>query len=233
MILRILNGILLFVWAFFLFWLLTYGKGDLIRLLHPRLWWVLGVAVAVLGLFLIALIIQKGHTKGERPLLLEIPGILTMLVPLLYFSLATEARLDGTSLQNRMIQGDNGMYLNSLPPFEIFDETQSSGMVFSKILRKPLDFEGQQVEVVCQSLVNEQLPQNIAMCYRYVITCCAADALPAFIFLSHTEETALENDRWVKINGPLSIIRNNGMEFPSITIEGVEYVEEPAFPWAM
>lgn len=233
MILRILNGILLFAWAFFLFWLLTFGKGDLIRLLHPRLWWVLGIAVVVLVLFLVSLIIQDGHPKSDGPILMEFPGILTLLVPLLYFTLAAEARLDGTSLQNRMIQNDNGMYLNSLPPFTLFDESQSSGMMFSKLLRNPQDMVGQQVEVVCQSLVNEQLPPDIAMCYRYVITCCAADALPAFIFLSHTSETALENDRWVKINGPFSIIRNNGMEFPSITVETVEYVEEPAFPWAM
>lgn len=233
MILRVLNSILLTVWALFLFWLLTFGKGDLVRLLHPRLWWGLGIAVVVLVLFLVSLIFSNRHTKSDKPILMEFPGILTLLVPILYFSLAAEARLDGTALQNRVIPSDNGMYLNSLPSFEIFDETQSSGMVFSKILRKPKDFEGQQVEVVCQSFVNEQLPENRAMCYRYMITCCAADALPAFIFLSHTREMTIENDRWVKINGPLSIIKNNEMEFPSVEIESFEYVEEPAFPWAM
>ena len=233
MILRIFNVILLSVWAIFLFWLLTFGRGDLVRLLHPRLWWGLGIAVVVLVLFVASLIFSNRHTKSDKPILMEIPGILTLLVPILYFSLAAEARLDGTSLQNRIIQSDNGMYLNSLPSFEIFDETQSSSMVFSKILRKAKDFEGQQVEVVCQSLVNEKLPENITMCYRYMITCCAADALPAFIFLRHTSEMAIENDRWVKINGPLSIIKNNEMTFPSVEIETLEYVEEPAFPWAM
>ncbi|MBM9514403.1 TIGR03943 family putative permease subunit [Desulfogranum marinum] len=233
MILRILNSILLSVWAIFLFWLLTFGRSDLVRLLHPRLWWVLGIAAVVLVLFLVSLVIPNRHAKSDKPIFMELPGILILLVPILYFSIAAEARLDGTSLQNRIIQSDNGMYLNSLPSFGIFDEPQSSGMVFSKILRKPKDFEGQQVEVVCRSLVNEKLPENIAMCYRYMITCCAADALPAFIFLSHTSEMKIENDRWVQINGPLSIIKNNGMEFPSVEIESLKYVEEPAFPWAM
>lgn len=233
MILRILNIILLSVWAIFFFWLLTFGRGDLVRLLHPRLWWGLGVAVVVLVLFLVSLIFSNKHTKSDKPILMEFPGILTLLVPILYFSIAAEARLDGTALQNRIIQSDNGMYLNSVPSFEIFDEPQSSGMVFAKILRKPKDFEGQQVEVVCQSLVNEKLPENIAGCYRYMITCCAADALPAFIFLNHSSETEIENDRWIKIKGPLSIISNNGVQFPSVAIKAVEYVEEPAFPWAM
>lgn len=233
MILRILNIILLSVWAIFLFWLLTCGRGDLVRLLHPRLWWGLGIAVVVLVLFIVSLIFSNRHTKSDKPILMEFPGMLTLLVPILYFSIAAEARLGEASLQNRVIQSDNGMYLNNLPSFEIFDETQSSGMIFSEILRKPKDFEGQQVEVVCQSLVNEKLPENVAMCYRYMITCCAADALPAFLFLSHKGKMEIENDRWVQINGSLSIIRNNGMEFPSIEIEALEYVEEPAFPWAM
>ena len=126
MILRILNIILLAVWAFFLFWLLTFGRGDLVRLLHPRLWWGLGIAVVVLVLFLVSLIFSNRHTKNDKPILMEFPGILTLLVPILYFSLAAEARLDGTALQNRIIQGDNGMYLNSLPSFKIFDEINTA-----------------------------------------------------------------------------------------------------------
>jgi putative membrane protein len=233
MILRLLNIALLSVWAVFLVWLLTFGKSDLIRLLHPRLWWVLCIAVVVLVFFLISLIISHEQTEKKKSLLLEFPGILILLIPLLYFFVAKDARLDGSTLQNRIIQNDNGVYLNNLPSFEIFDDSESSDMFFSKILREPQKYEGQDVEIVCQSFVNEELPEKIAMCYRYMITCCAADALPAFIFLSHLEEFELKNNQWVKVNGPLSIIRNNEMEFPSVKIDTIEYVEEPAFPWAM
>ena len=233
MMLRLFNTTLLSLWAVFLVWLLTYGKSDLIRLLHPRLWWVLCIAALVLMLFIISLIIPSGKIDKNKSILFEFPGILIPLVPCMYFFIAKDARLDGTSLQNRIIKDDNGIYLNNLPPFKLFDDSKSGDMLFSKILREPKKYEDQDVEVVCQSFVDEKLPENTAMCYRYMITCCAADALPAFLFLRHQHELAIENDRWVKVKGPLSIIRSNDMEFPAIKIDTIEYVEEPAFPWAM
>lgn len=233
MILRLINIALLSVWFVFLVWLLTYGKSDLIRLLHPRLWWVLCIAALVLMLFLVSLIIPYGQTEKKQSILFEFPGILILLIPFMYFFIAKGARLDGTSLQNRIIINDNGFYLNNLPPFALFDDSRSGDMSFSKILRQPKKYEDEEVEIVCQSFVDEKLPKNTAMCYRYLITCCAADALPAFIFLTHQNELEIENDRWVKVNGPLSIIRNNNMEFPSVKVDTLEYVEEPSFPWAM
>lgn len=231
--LRLLNLVLLSLWAVFLVWLLTYGKSDLIRLLHPRLWWVLCIAAFVLLLFLVSLIIPYRQPEKRKSILFEFPGILILLIPFMYFFIAREARLDNTSLQNRIIINDDGVYLNNLPPFELFDGSGSGGISFSKILRQPKKYKDQDVEIVCQSFVDEKLPENTAMCYRYLITCCAADALPAFIFLSHQNEFEIENDRWVKVNGPLSIIRNNNIEFPSVKVDTLEYVEEPSFPWAM
>jgi len=233
MMLRLLNILLLSAWAIFLAWLLTYGKSDLIRLLHPRLWWVLYIAVLVLMFFLASLIISFGQIEKKKSILFEFPGILILLIPIMYFFIAKEARLDGTSLQNRIIKNDNGVYLNNLPSFQLFDESKSGDMLFSKILREPKEYEDKVVEIVCQSFVDEKLPENTAMCYRYMITCCAADALPAFIFLRHQNELEIENDRWLKVSGPLSIIRNNDMEFPAVQVDSLEYVEEPAFPWAM
>ena len=233
MVLRLFNIALLSLWATFLLWLLTYGKSDLIRLLHPRLWWVLSIAVVVLILFLVSLIFSREDSKQNKLALLELPGLLILAIPLLYFFIAKDARLDATSLHNRIIKNDNGAYQNTLPDFEVFGLSKSPEMLFSKILRDPKKYENQDVEVVCQSFVNEELPENTAMCYRFMITCCAADAMPAFIFLSHSDEQTIENNKWIKVNGPLSIIDNNGMEFPSVEAKSIEYVEEPAFPWAM
>lgn len=232
MMLRLFNIVQLAVWAAFLVWLLTFGKSDLIRLLHPRLWWVLSVAVIVLILFLASLVTCFRQTE-KKSLLIELPGIVTLLIPVLYFFIAKDARLDETSLQNRIIQNDNGVYQNNLPSFEIFDKSKSSDMSFSRILRDPQKYENHDVEIVCQSFINEKLPENTAMCYRYLITCCAADALPVFFFLSHQDQLKIENDRWVKVKGLLSIIKRDDMQFPSVKIDTLEYVEEPAFPWAM
>lgn len=232
MILRALNIALLSIWTFFLLWLLSFGKGDLTRLLHPRLWWILGLAAFVLILFIFSYIAGKEDEKSKS-VLNELPGMLILLVPVLFFSLAKDARLDTQSLQHRLIKNEKGEYINNFPFFDTSDVSQSDKLSFSKLLRNPGKYENQDVEVVCQSFSSDELPKNTAMCYRYLITCCAADALPAFIFLSHQDELKIENDKWIKVNGPLSVIRKQDMSFPSVQVESLEYVDEPDFPWAM
>ena len=140
MALRLLKIILLFLWAFFLFWLLTYGKSDLIRLLHPRLWWVLLIASIVLLLFLATLCRSQARMNNGKSLLLEVPGLLILLVPILYFTIAQDSRLDSTSLQKRIIRDENGAYLNNLPNFEAFGLPDSPNMVFSSIWEELTDF---------------------------------------------------------------------------------------------
>lgn len=233
MITRSLNITLLLVWALFLLWLLTFGQVDLVRLLHPRLWWVLGIAAGVLIFFLLSLVIPHGYKDKGNSLLIELPGALILVVPLLYFATAKDARLDAASLKNRMIQNESGMFLNNLPSIDIFDQSETGDMTFSKILKDPEKYQSQEVDVVCQSFVHENLPQNSVMCYRYLITCCAADALPAFLLVRHPEGVAIENNQWMKVNGSLSIVNYNDMETPTIDMTEFEYVEEPEFPWAM
>jgi uncharacterized repeat protein (TIGR03943 family) len=231
MISKSLHLAVLAVWTLFLAWLLSFGREELGRLLHPRLWWVLAVAVLALLFFLLSLIFSQGRKDEGKILSFELLNLLILLVPLLYFLPAKEARLDAASLENRLIRDADGLFSNTLPSFGIFGGSDSAEMLFTRIIREPRQFDQQEVEVVCQSFVHEDLPDNTAMCYRYMITCCAADALPAFLFLSHQDQ--IENNRWVKIIGSLSIIERESMEFPSIAVDTLQYVEEPDFPWAM
>lgn len=233
MITKSLNIIALLVWAVFLAWLLTYGKSDLVRLIHPRLWWVLGIAVVVLALYLGSFIPPFSLRTPGKSLVIELPSILILLAPVLYFSVARDARLDGASLHNKITQTDRGVFLDSVPSFGIFDDGSTDAMSFSKIIRQPGNYQNKEVEIVCQSFVNDKLPEDTAMCYRYWITCCAADALPVFVFLKNRKELEIENDRWIKVQGPLSLFYNNNMEFISIDAQMIEYVEEPSFPWAL
>lgn len=232
MILSWFKILVLVVWLLFLGWLLSYGKNDLVRLLHPRLWWILYAAFWVLLIYLVAFW-RKGDWGKQKGSLLELPGLLILLVPVLYFLHAKDARLDGATLQNRIIANDNGIYLHVPPFLPGAGDGSADEMVFSKIFRDPKEYLEEEVEVVCQSFVHEDLPENTAMCYRYLITCCAADAMPIFLILKETEGHALENDRWVKVTGPLSLHHNNGVDFPAIRLKKAEYVKEPSFPWAM
>lgn len=233
MVLRLLHIAMVTVWALFLGWLLSFGRDDLMRLIHPRLWWILGVGVVVLCLFLISLVKSLPKAPGAKSAFLELPSLLVLLVPLAFFMLAKDARLGGVAAENRFAKTEDGMYVNTIPPAELLEETETDSLSFSKVVRQPEAYVDRDVSIVCQSYSSEKLPENTMMCYRYLITCCAADALPVFIFLTDLDGRQIDLHQWIEVKGPLSIEEKFGKEFPTVKLDSFEYVEEPDFPWAL
>ncbi len=232
MMLRLLHLGMITVWALFLGWLLSYGRADLMHLIHPRLWWIIGLGVAVLCLFIISIVKSFSKPSQNKSSFLELPSLLVLLVPLVFFLLAKDARLSGVAAQNRFAKTDNGMYLNTSLPSEPASTPESKQLPFSQIIREPEKYENQEVEIICQSFGNEKLPENTMICYRYLITCCAADALPVFVFLTDINKQEIEYHRWIKVTGPFSLQENFERKFPTVKVDQWKYVEEPDFPWA-
>jgi putative membrane protein len=74
------------------------------------------------------------------------------------------------------------------------------------------------------------LPKNNVICYRYLITCCAADAHPLFIVLQRPKGLAIENDAWISTRGKITLIqKHNQSSCPGN--KDARYVNEPAFPY--
>ena len=87
--------------------------------------------------------------------------------------------------------------------------------------------------MVCQTLVDRRLPPNIVMCYRYLMNCCAADALPLFLFIKHQEGAEIANDQWIHAKGTVGIQKNEGIEVPVLELQRMVAVEEPPFPFLL
>ena len=232
MILHILKGLTLGLWAIFLVWLISAGQDHLVRLLHPRLWWIVGTGAVVVLLFLGVHICSKPPRQNSRNILLQLPALLVLFLPFLYFAQAKEARFDQSTFKQRGLQSNKGFIQGEVPWLKSRersgDEDENSLM---SLIREYDTYRDSEAEVVCQTFVDSRLPQNLSMCYRYLMTCCAADAVPVFIFLRHPETLNITNDAWVRVKGPVSHIENQATAVPVLDIETVTYVEEPAFPW--
>ncbi len=232
MILHILKGLTLALWTAFLFWLLNTGQDYLIRLLHPRLWWIVGAGAIIVLLFLGVHVCSRPLRQISNTLLLQLPGLLLLSLPFLYFVQAKDARFDQSTFKQRGLQNDQGFIQGEIPGLmsntSKGDEEEDS---LISIIREYESYRDSEAEVVCQTFVDSRLPENLSMCYRYLITCCAADAAPVFIFLRHPETLNITNDAWVRVKGPVSHIESQATAVPVLDIDTVTYVEEPAFPW--
>jgi hypothetical protein len=64
--------------------------------------------------------------------------------------------------------------------------------------------------------------------YRFVITCCVADAVPATALLEGSQ-TGLE-EQWVRLRGRLSFTGAT-QDIPQLSVDSIEPVAEPANPY--
>jgi len=241
-VLQIVKIIILAAWTAFFGWLATFGQQQLGRLLHPSLWWLVGAATVVLILFLAVNLCRQLPAAHQGDGWLKWPSLLILLVPLLYFIPAQSGRFGAETLAKRGIQttagfipqavnsedeesDDNG-YPPPLPARKADTDTP-----LTRLSMEPQNYEGKEVEIVCQTFVDERLPADLFMCYRYLISCCAADAMPVFVFVKYAEARSVKNDQWIRAKGAFSRIENAQIMVPSIQTENVEYIDEPPFPY--
>lgn len=142
----------------------------------------------------------------------------------------TEAQQPVEAADNSGAQGSETVLSPSMPGPT--DEEEDDGPSFRQVVTNPDQFAGKTVEVVCQAMNDKSLPANQFLCYRFRITCCAADAQPVFLFVKkNTSSQSYRNDSWVKVKGPVSVHKIRGQQFALIREASITAEKEPSFPF--
>lgn len=238
--LQISKIVILAEWALFFGWLVTYGQSSLGRLLHPNLWWLVICATVILVLFLAVNLRRQVASSQQNNFWLRWPSLIILLVPLLYYIPAQKARFNAATLEKRAIQTESGFIPgdiaekapanNDYPP-PLAERDAPSDIPLTRLSTSPEEYLGKEVEVICKSFIDPHLPDDLFMCYRYLITCCAADAMPVFLFVKHPGAKAVKNDVWVRVKGPFSLIENAKVQVPSLQTDSILYIDEPPIPY--
>lgn len=225
---------LLLIWASFFLYLLSFGRGALAKLLHPGLWWLVGGGGVILLLFLFVSLAKKAKQSRKSPYM-ELTSQLVLLIPILFFIQFRTASFNESTFINRTVDSDAMLRMQAFQEEVARDIAEANGQgetSLTSLYFQAESFVGEEVEVVCQTFVNESLPEQRAMCYRYLITCCAADAQPIFVFVNTKNLEAVFGERWVKVKGTVEYTGEKGKQVITINADSLEYVKEPAFPYA-
>jgi uncharacterized repeat protein (TIGR03943 family) len=167
------------------------------------------------------------------------PALLLLCLPLLFFLQIPGARFSNDTFQMRRLSPTSlnapDYSMDPAVPTPGTDESAAADpageVSLLQLYSKQENYLDTEIAVRCQTFVDSRLPENTVMCYRYLITCCAADARPLFIFLQHPKGLAIENDAWISTRGKMTLIKNDKLSIPALKIEDVLYVDEPAFPF--
>jgi len=230
----VLKNCILALWAGFFIWLTTAGQQHLARLLHPKLWWLVICGAVVLLLFLAVNLKRPRVSSGQISLWWRWPTLLILIVPLAYCMMLSTARFNSQTFAQRALQDSEGAAAPGFAAPESGEEEAGEGAAEISLTRlnaEAASLAGQEVEAVCQAMSDAKLPAGLMVCYRFRITCCAADAQPVFIFVTKPKGAAPVNDSWVRARGRLSVYEHHGYAIPLITTDAVVSEKEPAVPF--
>lgn len=89
-------------------------------------------------------------------------------------------------------------------------------------------FEGFTVSVNAQVYRNPNITRDGEfLASRLLMSCCAADLVPTGIICQYTDADAMPDDRWVQIEGSLTVIDYQGRQVPAIQVTSLSEGKEP------
>ena len=224
------------LWAAFFLWLFFVDRIHLARLLHPKLWWLVISGAVILLLFSVVTVRRLRTPRHVEPLRWTWPSIAIMLVPLWYFGSLQSAQLGSHAFLKRTTLENIEPFKKSkdLPGKPVVVAASEPGAVtsLSRLVLDPGQYRGKNADILCQAMKSDRLPQNQFICYRFRITCCAADAMPVFTFVQLNQTASPPTqDAWGRVQGTLSVHTIDNLIFPLIQNATFTPEKTPSFPY--
>jgi uncharacterized repeat protein (TIGR03943 family) len=104
-------------------------------------------------------------------------------------------------------------------------------VLLSLLDNDPEAFVGEKATVSGFVYRDEGFEEDRFMVSRFVVTCCAADALPVGLYVSWPESRTLAEDQWVEISGQFELRGIDGKQIPVLMAETVTLIDIPDQPY--
>ncbi|MFH0730980.1 MAG: TIGR03943 family protein [Pseudomonadota bacterium] len=224
--------------------------------LRPELGLLLGLAYFIAMGFMVATLMGTHRTVPDFSAVLR---ALILLLPVLYLMIMGDNRLGGSAFKNRFVgPAVLTMERNDMDRKDELDprpwkkekaspaspESDAIGSAAQRALREPTileifknpkRYDGQRVIVSGMILRDEKLGPHFGgrdtAVYRFLMTCCAADALPLAIALDSKFAQPFEKDQWVRVAGIFRLVKIHDKPVPFMEDPVITPAEAPAFPY--
>jgi uncharacterized repeat protein (TIGR03943 family) len=248
---RWLNPFVFAAWTLFLIYLLISQRYA--AFLRPEFGLLLALAhLIALGFTLTAMVrslnAATDNASALRSLILLMPILYSMIMPdTMLGHQAFNKRFTGntsSSIKWRDQSGNSSQSAENGPetPMTQEDSENENGQpkmpqerTILELLMNPKLHSGQRVIVTGMILNDAQLKSYFGgretAVYRFLITCCAADALPLAIALDSEHIDDVDNDQWVQVEGVFELKQIDGKPVPMVAAPQIRKIEAPAVPY--
>ena len=220
-----LPAIIYITWLAAYYWLLEAGRYK--AFLQPKLWPLLILALILLLLFIAALISQfsrkSGHVlKFERCLQAAI-----LFVPVLFLWTIYGQSLGTHALSKRALDTDQPFSISGIGPQRSFPATDGKTSSLLELIKNAEQFNGKRVAAEGMVYRGGHSDRNRFRLFRFVIVCCAADALPLVILVKSKIAEKFDNDDWVRVEGIFSFETVDSRQVSRIAADSVRLIPAP------
>lgn len=225
------------IWTLFLIYLLASQR--YLAFLRPEFGFLLAIGHFIAMGFSIAATVRS---ETERMDMSAVLRALTLLVPIVYSMAIPDAMLGNQAFKKRftgtanLAVGRSGRSLPALPDAETNARQENpQERTILDIFLNPNLYAGQRIVITGMILRDEKIKSHFGgmdtAVYRFLINCCAADALPLAIALDMDHAGAFDNDQWVRVGGIFALRQIDGKPVPMVLQPSIKLVETPAVPY--
>jgi putative membrane protein len=224
-------------WALALLWL--WSTGHFQQFIAPSLWWLLLIGVACALLFLAGILVSGGgashhHGQADNPWV----RAAVVLMPLAFVAMtAGQGSLGSYALEKRSLDMIDGPVQIEPAEPQAADQPPSTADGDSRqmtLVNLLYDLEAEQdFRVTTEGMVfhSKRLGEGQCMLFRFVMTCCAADAQPVSVILVYPGVKDIPADAWVRITGKATRAEIRGVNRAVIEADTLETISEPKQPY--
>jgi len=222
----ILPAIIYITWLAAYYWLLEAGHYK--AFIQPKLWPLLILALILLLSYIAALI---SHFAGESGGVLKFEGWLQaaiLLVPVVFLWTIYGQSLGSHALAKRALDTNQPFPMAGISPQISSPATDDNPSSLLKLMINAEHFNGKRVAV--EGMVYRGGPSDRSRfrLFRFVVVCCAADALPLVVLVNSKIPEKFNNDDWVRVEGTFGFETVNGRQVASIAADSVRPIQAPA-----
>jgi uncharacterized repeat protein (TIGR03943 family) len=246
---RWLHPVVFAIWTGFLIYLLASQR--YMAFLRPEFALLLAVAHFVAMGFMLAAMIRPTTSQMDVSAILR---ALVLLVPVLYSMAMPDTMLGSQAFKKRFIGTNNVAISWQAPltlspqgsenkpdvaaPLEALESTAENAPQERTILQiflNPNLYKGERVIFTGMILHDDQLKPHFGgkdmAVFRFLVNCCAADALPLAIAVDSDKTDVFTNDQWVQVDGIFDLQQINGKSVPVVLMPQIKPVKAPAVPY--
>ncbi len=234
---KILVKVVSVLWALLLVSLLlpdNNGATTLHTFLKPDLWWLVAGGALIYVMFLLVPFSDCGcthnHVKSRVGAFIK-PLILLAPAPFILAFGNAEYGTDGlaTRLVKRNIQLETSTKSLTVP--ELGDRDSIALTDFLKLTTEPESFLGRRVKTIGMLYQDGQGSDDYLLGFRYVMSCCAADAMPVGVLINKPQDFILEKDAWYEFEGTVQPDSIEGYFVIKMDDVLIRPIEKPSQTW--